>query len=263
MAILRINEDLERVFKWLNANKLSLNLKKTKWMSFFPHRLSSRNVHNVCINGSIIERVHSMKYLGIIIDDKLNFNEQIDSVAKKSAMKINLLKRISKRLTFPTKKIVYNTIISPNFEYCSTLYLNCTKEKLSKLQLLQNRAMRIILKCDYRTHRIDMLNDLGWMSISQRIRYNTLVMIFKINHGLVPPYMHNNITLNSDIHSYNTRNRNNFRLPLPKTEQVKFNIFYYGLKMFNELPSQMKNIDSLNVFKKECAKYIKQTFEII
>lgn len=150
----------------------------------------------------------------------------------------------------------------PNFDYCSTLYLNCTKEQIHRIQVLQNRAMRIILNCHFRTHRIDMLNALGWMSVSQRIKYNTLVMIFKMNHGLVPTYMNDNVILVNQIHDHNTRNRNDFRLPLTRSEQVKKNLFYNGLKMYNDLPNDMKEIISLNIFKKVCAKYVKDKFGI-
>lgn len=166
-----------------------------------------------------------MKYLGIEIDDELKFDQQIDSVASKAAMKINVLKRVSNRLTFHTKKIVYNTLVSPNFDFCSTIYLNGTKEQIDQLQKLQNRAMRIILKCDRLTHRADMLNSLNWLSVNQRINYNTLIMIFKMKNGLAPAYLNENVTLTNEVHGRNTRNRNDFRLPLARTEQAKKNLF--------------------------------------
>lgn len=100
-AIMKLNEDLYRIYQWLNTNKLSLNVKKTKCMVINEPRNGVLN--EVYINGQLIERVHSIKYLGIQIDNELKFSHQIDNVGKKAAMKVNLLKRISPRLTFDTK----------------------------------------------------------------------------------------------------------------------------------------------------------------
>lgn len=75
-------------------------------------------------------------------------------------------------MTFDTRKIIYSTIVLPHFEYYSTIYFNCNKKQIATLQKIQNRAMRIILKCNLETPRDFMLNALKWMSISQRIKYN-------------------------------------------------------------------------------------------
>lgn len=238
-------------------------VKKTKFMIINTGKNNINITNKVRINRQDIDRVHRFRYLGVELDDELRFEYQIDAVASKAAMKINLMKRISNRLTFRTKKIVYNTIISPNFEYCSTLYLNATKEQIDQLQQLQNRAMRIILNCGRLTHRLDMLNALDWLSVSQRIKYNAIIMVYKMKRGLAPKYMNDNVNLVCEIHSRNTRNRNNYRLPLVRTEQMKKNIFYNGLKMYNELPQHMKEMENINAFKKECSKYVKEKFEII
>lgn len=59
------------------------------------------------INDQEIERVHKIKYLGVIINEKLNVNDQVEKCISKAAQKVNMLKRMSNKLTFDTKKIVY------------------------------------------------------------------------------------------------------------------------------------------------------------
>lgn len=56
-------------------------------------------------------------------------------------------------MTYDTKKIIYNTIVKPQFEYCSTIYFICTRKQVSQMQKIQNKALRLILKCDYQIHR--------------------------------------------------------------------------------------------------------------
>lgn len=135
-AIRKMNEDLERIYNWLNVNKLLLNVSKTKWMSIIKN--NNRNVYirtnNVKIAGNEIEKVKSIKYLGILLDEKLNFDNHVDELVKNTSKKVNLLKRIPKKLTLDTRKTVYHSIISSNFDYCSTIYKNCTQEQLGKIQ---------------------------------------------------------------------------------------------------------------------------------
>lgn len=214
------------------------------------------------IGGKKIERVNKMKYLGVIINDRLTLNDQIQKCVTKAAQKVNMLKRISKKLTFDTKKIIYNTVIQPNFDYCFTLYLNTTAEQIKSMQKIQNRGMRIILKCDFLTSKKFMLDALNWLSISQRIKFNVLVLIFKIKNGLVPQYLSDDVTFVHDVHNVNLRNRNNFRLPNFRMNITTKSLFYEGIKLFNGLPDDIKNINSLDTFKNKCKNYIRNEIPI-
>lgn len=139
-AINKINEDLKLVYDWLNTNKLILNVSKTKWMLLTKGpKYYDVNTNNVQINGVSIERVNCIKYLGLYIDEQLKFDNQIIELVKKTAPKINMLKRISNKLTFDTRKTIYHSIIAPNFDYCSTIYVHivykrayCTSTKVTE-----------------------------------------------------------------------------------------------------------------------------------
>ena len=68
-----MNDELQKIAEWLQVNKLSINIKKTQYMIF---SLKSTIITNnkVCINNNILERVYSTKFLGVIVDSKLNWN---------------------------------------------------------------------------------------------------------------------------------------------------------------------------------------------
>lgn len=262
-AIAKIDCDLQKILNWLNKNKLSLNM-KTKWMAISRGTIQE-NLDQVKIENEVIERVHHIKYLGTTIDDKLSFEKHFNTCVKKVAGKTNLLSRVSRKLTFEAKKTVYNTIVLPHFQYCSTVYFTCTKEQIQKMQKIQNRAMRIILKCDYLTPRDFMLKALNWLSIHQQIKYNVLVFIYKTLKGHLPKYLSENLTHTSNIHDRNTRQNDNdiLRLPNFKLESSRKNIFYYGIKLYNEMPKEIKEKESLNGFKTVCRKYVMDKYEII
>jgi Reverse transcriptase (RNA-dependent DNA polymerase) len=114
----KLNMDLVVVAKWMKANKLMLNLNKTKYQ-IITHKHTNRSTDlQIRIEQQQLEKVETIKYLGVLIDSKLNFNDNFNYVLKKMAKKINFLGRIRKKLNKNSKVIVYQSIISPHVDYC-------------------------------------------------------------------------------------------------------------------------------------------------
>jgi hypothetical protein len=96
-----------------------------------------------------------------------------------------------------------------------------------------------------------MLNILQLMDVKTRIIYNTLVTIYKIKNKLMPNYLLNKVTYNSNLHRYSLRNNNMFKIDICRTNR-KFNTsFYKGLSTFNMLPWPIKECTNVNSFRKE------------
>lgn len=104
------------------------------------------NVNQINVGSAVIDRVSEIKYLGCIIDEKLNFNSNCDLMCKKMAKKTNFFGRISNKLNKSTRLLVYNTIIAPHINYCSTILFLSDKSHIHRIQKLQNKCMRIILR---------------------------------------------------------------------------------------------------------------------
>jgi hypothetical protein len=178
------------------------------------------------------------------------------------AKKINFLGRIKKKLTNKSKVMVYQAIIAPHVDYCSSILFLATKEQLRRLQLIQNRAMRIILSSGWRTPRVEMLDKLGWQSVEQRIRYNTLMLVHKIKIGLVPNYLTNKVTFRQNTR-YPLRNASDFGLPKVKKTTTQNSLFYNGLKLYNELSNNVNETNNMNEFKKQCNLFVKSKFPLL
>lgn len=123
---------------------------------------------------------------------------------------------------------------------------------MKKLQILQNKAMRCIIGCDRYTPIRDMLNELQWLNVIQKTKLNTLVLIFKMKMGFVPEYLSSNLIVVAQTHGHETRNRGNFRLPNYTKAATQNNLVYNGLKLFNSLPDEIKNSNTINEFKNQC-----------
>jgi hypothetical protein len=198
------------------------------------------------LDGYVLELCDKVKYLGIIIDSLLKLHDHIIYTANKIAKKVGYLARIGKYLTQWTKILIYETIIAPHYEYCSSIFLNANEKDIIRLQKLQNKAMRIILKCDWYTHSVDMLKKLNWLSISEKIRYKSLVFIHKTLSKEQDNVFKDLYKKNKEVHNINTRQSNKYHMQHQNNKSGQKSIFCNGLKIYNELH---ENIKQLNIKK--------------
>lgn len=99
-------------------NKLKLNTEKTKYMIVRSVRKEIReSVTMECMDATVLECVEAIKYLGIMIDNKLSFVNHCDYMLKKIGKKTSFLNRIGNKITPYVREIVYKSIIAPHFEY--------------------------------------------------------------------------------------------------------------------------------------------------
>ena len=128
--------------------------------------------------------------------------------------------------------------------------------QIEKLQIMQNKPMRFILRKPYDTHIKDMLINLHWLSIKQLIFFHSMKFIYKIKIGQLPDYLRNCVKFNYEIHDRAIRSKNSFKLPLNRTESEKNSLFYKDLKCFNELPVDLIN-SNYGTFKRKLYNYSK------
>ena len=117
--ISKVNYDLHSILNYLNMCKLKMNVEKTKYIIIGKEEIVTDN--EVIIGGTTIEKVETMKYLGVIIDNKLNFKEHFEYVNKKMAKKVYFLSRMRKKLDQETKKIIYKSLVVSQIDYCSSI----------------------------------------------------------------------------------------------------------------------------------------------
>ena len=104
---------------WFKANKLSLNLKRTKVMVFKPRRKRSICNIQISIDNQNIVKVKETNFLGVILDENLNWKSEISHVASKVAKSIGIISRCSFFLPKSSLRMLYYSLIYPYFCYCS------------------------------------------------------------------------------------------------------------------------------------------------
>ena len=120
-----------------------------------------------------------------------------------------------------------------------------------RLQRLQNTAVRIITKRGYEYRSADILSELGLPALDVRRSNQLCITMYQVNNNLASQYLTDLFCKTSSIHDYNTRLAEDaLALPKPNSNSGKKSFFYRGAVASNNLPSDLKKIDSLLTFKR-------------
>lgn len=247
-----VNEDLSCIDKWLCHNKLSLNIAKT-------YSLVCRSVHymnkeiniNLQIRGESITQVDSCKYLGMKIDKCLNFNDHVSYVCKKAGHKLGLLYRTRPYVNQYRSLMLYKSLILPILDYGDCLLTALSQQNAFKLQKIQNKALRIILRSDVYRSVIYLHQELNLLTLYERRNYHLAVMTYKCLTDKAPGYLIDRLSYVSSIHPLNTRASQENDLYISRARHAIGNKAFsrLGPKIFNELPSNVRQSTSVISFK--------------
>lgn len=250
--------DTHNVHDWLNSNKLSLNISKTTSMVICNHQkrrtLESDNLQLMVCDVNIAQS-KCTSYLGIELDDRVIFDKQLDKQISKINRSIGVLKRVAKYLPVETRKTLFNTIVLPHYDYCSTVWGGYCDTNVIRLQRTQNRAMRIILNEEPRCHVLPLLKATKFLSVNQRLCYNTSVTMWKVVHGHAPDHLIGMFPLKStQPRDMVTRSMAKLDVNVGPAHPRSFRC--RGSKAWNNLPLELQSIPSQSIFKRELRNYI-------
>ena len=179
-----ISTELNKLSIWFAVNKLSLNISKTNYMLFSSNCTVDKL--NVTINDTTIERVYVTKFLGVYIDHKLNWKEHIASLSKKLSKSIAIIRKASHLLNSSALYTLYCSIFLPYLNYCSEVWGNTYQSNITSLFLKQKKCIRIICKAKYLDHTDDLFVKLNALRLTDIIKINTAIFMYKAYHNLLP-----------------------------------------------------------------------------
>ena len=198
----QINTELRNIQEWLNINKLSLNVSKTKYMIFHHYQ---RNITNIIptlqINFEPIERVMEFNFLGLTIDEHLSWKPHIQKISNEIARALGIMCRLKNFLPTHVLRILYNSMILPHLQY-SILSWGFKPGRLDKLQ---KRAVRIISNSKYNSHTDPIFKKLNLLKLKDLFELNVLKLFYKYKNKILPFYVSHMFSDYSVPHSYTLR----------------------------------------------------------
>ena len=255
------NQELIRISTWLATNKLVLNIGKTNYIIFTSKGKSyNKNVSNIKIDGNNIQQVNKTKFLGIIIEEHLNWATHISHLCNIIARNVGILQKLRYFIPAYVLKILYHSLILSHLQYCTLLWGNSYYSHLHKLKLLQKKAIRIISNTDYRAHSSKLFLNLKLLKLDDIVKFQLGTFMYKLKYNKLPSVIPHMFVSNENIHSHNTRNKNGYLIPSVRTKCRKFTVGYAGPILWNSFPQQLRQLPSEVLFKKKLKSILLATY---
>jgi hypothetical protein len=255
----KLQRCIDQAVEWYDSNRLVINAKKSNSMVINCRRNTENSSFSISIHDCEIEKVNEATYLGMKIDNKLQWTSHVNKLCRGLGVKIAELKHLRKCLNKQFLCQYYRCHIQPLIDYGITIWSSGQKQITNKIQRLQNHCARLVCNnFDYKSTRgIDLVRKLNWMSIEDRSNYFMYIMTFKALHGLAPSYVTNEFTFRKDM-GLRTSDKTQFDVFIPPFESnfKERSVFIRACKLWNSLPTSIKAIASLDIFRNECKKHV-------
>lgn len=252
-----VNSDLDSLYQWFKTNKLSLNVGKTNYMLFTNNKnVSAIQDHKIKIGDDEIEHKKMVKFLGIIIDENLNWQNHIEMTKNKISAISYSLKMVKKLLPKQTMKTLYEALIQPHIEYGITIWGGTYETHVNKLSLMQKRIIRNITNSKYNEHTDPLFKRLGVLKVNQLYKLKMSKFMFKVSKNEMPKPINNLYKSNTSIHGYETRQRNHPHISYRRTHLASKQINHKGPEIWQEIPYHIKLSNNIRHLTKTYKKYL-------
>lgn len=201
----------------------------------------------VNINGTKIEMVEEIKFLGITIDCKLNWKTHINQIQKKISKNIYIINKIKYNVDYKSLHLLYCCLILPYLSYCIEIWGNNYKSSLDSLVRLQKRAIRIIHKVGYYDHTNILFAQSNQLKLLDLVKFCTAQLLFKVSKELLPLNIQTCFEKNQG--KYHLRGDLNFKVQAARTSRKSMCVSVRGVRLWNGLEDQLKRCATLTQFK--------------
>ena len=235
-----INTELHKVAAWLSANKLSLNVSKSKLL-IYSHTLNNKTEPKLLINNEQLNEVDNAKYLGVILDNKLNWHAHINSIALRLSKGIGLLAKIRHYVPESVLRSLYFTFINPYIEYNLINWGTAPHTELDLINKKLKKVIRIISFKDREHPSLPLFQNLEILPLDLKFKLSQAKFMWKLENNLLPTSLSVNFKKNM---------RNQYINSLSRLASLSKHIKFSGINLWKSLPVATKNKPSLKSFSK-------------
>lgn len=257
---LQMAHDLVEIRNFLARINMRINFKKTSFILFKQkkHLLFD----DIQIDNELIKRVDDYEYLGLTIDSNLSFNKHATKVLNKVSRFAGIVYRIRNFTSRKTLLSLYFANVQSHMSYMVPVWGNCSLSMTDKIQIAQNKILKMIYRKPRRFNTIQLYKDLGDHNIlmfKHLTELETSSLIYKIKNKMI----HIDITIPTGTQTFQhkTRSSSQLRRPSYKTTSGRNSVFYKGVVLFNNLPDNIRNATTLQDFKCKLRKKYKDSLK--
>ncbi len=251
-----LNNTITRLEDYSSNSNLALNNSKTKWMLISTKQMSRVNnldeySGEIICNAKALERVTSMKILGMTFDEHLNWGEHITSLLSSCYSVLAVLRKLKNLAPYFVRKQLVETLIISKLDYCNIVYYPIPMYQLKRLQRLQNACAGFVLKKYASTGDIRSLN---WLTIEARRELSLLKMTHKCMYSQTSPEY-----LSLKLHTVCSHNLRSLKAPRLEIPRELGTFQASAAKCFNVLPDNIRLESDYNKFSRLVKNHLLET----
>ena len=239
-----VNKELRLVKKWLDANKLSLNVDKTNYIIFHSSSVNVSSGSDIKIGKKHIKRVKFVKFLGLLLDEHLTWKYHLSELSKKLARTCGMFFKIRNLLPLDLLICLYNALFLPFLQYGLIVWGQTYASYIDPIFKLQKTAVRAISLQPRMSPSLPIFNDFKLLKLSEIFELRLLTFVFDSVNKTSPSCFHEFFLLSSSVHQYSTRQASQGDLYMFKKSSLQYglkSIRYQGAKLWNTLPLELRN----------------------
>lgn len=225
----QVNKALGEIIKWLDTNKLKINISKTN-VIYFKTWKSKPIQLNVSYNTSVIEQIHCSKFLGITVDEHITWKTHIENVCVKINRFVFALRKITCITSMQTALMVYHAYVCSVIRYGIIVWGNSSD--ISRVFIAQKKCVRAMFNID-------------WCDTCKpAFQSNNLLTVPCIYIYEISKFVKNNPQFFVSNNNINKRKATHleFQLPIPRLELFRRSCIYMGPLIYNSLPKTITGL---------------------
>ena len=244
-----LQNDLSKFENWCNKWNLQINpAKSTSSTITLKHNFHR---HQYKIGTSTIAHVNSQRDLGVIIDQKLSFDDHISSITKSSMRILGLLYRFTEIRDPRALSLFYKSYVSPILEYCSPIWTMACPTQLNRLNSVVNFFAAIVRQRVPELRRIDNIGILNKLCIAtphNRHKTSDMMFLHKVATGKIScPILLSQLSFR--VPARTTRNTSLFYVAKPRLNLIKRSLASRIQSQYNALSNEFDLFSSERLFR--------------
>ena len=248
----KLTLDGRKLGEWMKSNKLKLNTDKTHIMTIGTQQRLSSLTERLQVRLDDRQLLHdpsgSESLLGCKMDACLKWNHQVESLLSKLSRRISAISYLRYICPFHVKRTISEGMFSSVLIYCLPLFAGLEKGQLNKLQIMQNKAARLVCNAAPRAKRTDLYNKVGWLTVNQLAAYHSILQVFKIRQAREPLYL-------AEIFCKESRS-GRIMIPRNNLSLAADSFCFRGSNLWNQLPRNLRNVKKIGTFKRDVKKWV-------
>ena len=248
----RVNNELNKINVWLRNNKISLNISKSNYMLIDNCiNASSKKHFEIKLQQNVLNRVRNVKYLGMLIDDGLNWDPHIKQLSLRLSKSSAIIYCLRNFVDTETLKLLYYSLIYSRFQYGIILWGTATYSRRKEIVLRLNNIVRIMTWSRKFDHVSIRYKQLKLLKLEDIYRLELSKIMHQLNCNMTPKVFEKNFVKLEREHSYSTtqKTKNTYFLTRVNKTMSQKQLAFRGTKLWATLDNSIKT-KPLPVFKK-------------